>query len=261
MVVPYEEEERYHGNDGFNDVEFHWEPDVSKASREPAVDAIKRIVSDHPGMELELYCTLYTHATKMYLQFFFATLTFSALGEVTMVCLAPLTNLALALKTAPSVAADLKEVVLMGGNIEGVGNTSIAAEFNFHADPEAAFVVLDAARCPVVVVSWELCFKYIHIPMVSSTSAMFHPQLTTIADPTQLHLQEWRLEVLGKTGTKQAEMFNRLEQPWFDNYEFDPEIWILCDQLAVAVALDRTIVTASRHKKVARLLRVSPPWS
>ncbi len=193
--------------------------------------------------------------------FFFATLTFSALGEVTMVCLAPLTNLALALKTAPSVAADLKEVVLMGGNIEGVGNTSIAAEFNFHADPEAAFVVLDAARCPVVVVSWELCFKYIHIPMVSSTSAMFHPQLTTIADPTQLHLQEWRLEVLGKTGTKQAEMFNRLEQPWFDNYEFDPEIWILCDQLAVAVALDRTIVTASRHKKVARLLRVSPPWS
>ncbi len=89
-----------------------------------------------------------------------------------MVCLAPLTNLALTLKVSPSVATDLKEVVLMGGNIEGVGNMSIAAEFNFHADPEAAFVVLDAARCPVVMVSWELCFKYIHIPMVSERSCI-----------------------------------------------------------------------------------------
>ncbi len=143
-----------------------------------------------------------------------------------MLCLAPLTNLALALKVDPGLSSHLKEVVLMGGNIEGVGNTTIAAEFNFLADPEAAFVVLDrAAPCPVTVVSWELCYKYIHIPMV------------------------WRKEELGKTGTAQAELFNRLEQPWFDNYDFDPEVWILCDQLAMAVVLNPGLVKESRRKR------------
>ncbi len=44
-------------------------------------------------------------------------------------------------------------------------------------------------------------------------------------------------------------MFNRLEQPWFDDYGFDPDIWILCDQLAVAVALDPSIIVESRKKK------------
>ena len=51
----------------------------------------------------------------------------------------------------------------MGGNSEGIGNASVAAEFNFHADPEAAHVVLEAAsaaaRCLVTVVPWETCYK------------------------------------------------------------------------------------------------------
>ena len=48
---------------------------------------------------------------------------------------------------------------IMGGNSEGIGNASVAAEFNFHADPEAAHVVVELARCPVTIVPWETCYK------------------------------------------------------------------------------------------------------
>ena len=40
-------------------------------------------------------------------------------GEVTLVCLGPLTNLALALKLDPELGQNLKNVVIMGGNTEG----------------------------------------------------------------------------------------------------------------------------------------------
>ena len=47
----------------------------------------------------------------------------------------------------------------MGGNSEGIGNASVATEFNFHADPEAALVVVETATCPVTLVPWETCYK------------------------------------------------------------------------------------------------------
>ncbi len=96
-------------------------------------------------------------------------------------CLAPLTNIALAFKIDPSVTGKLKDMVIMGGNSEGVGNTTMAAEFNFYADPEAAFVVLNKAACPLFVVTWELCFKYVDMPMVSSVNAACAPFKVTSA--------------------------------------------------------------------------------
>ncbi len=56
----------------------------------------------------------------------------------------------------------------MGGNTEGVGNTTLAAEFNFHADPESAYVVLEMADCPTFIVAWELCSRYTNVSMVST---------------------------------------------------------------------------------------------
>jgi pyrimidine-specific ribonucleoside hydrolase len=58
--------------------------------------------------------------------------------------LAPLTNIALLLRTYPEVAAGLREIVFMGGAAH-VGNATASAEFNVFHDPEAAAVVLDAA--------------------------------------------------------------------------------------------------------------------
>ena len=62
---------------------------------------------------------------------------------VTLVPLAPLTNIALLLRTYPQVARGLREIVFMGGAAH-VGNATASAEFNVFHDPEAAAVVLDA---------------------------------------------------------------------------------------------------------------------
>ena len=62
----------------------------------------------------------------------------SAQGELTLVTLGPLTNLALALRKAPGIAGLYKRVVMMIGAADGLGNVTPAAEFNVHVDPEAA---------------------------------------------------------------------------------------------------------------------------
>lgn len=64
--------------------------------------------------------------------------------RVTLVPLAPLTNVALLLRTYPQAVAGLDRIVFMGGSAGG-GNATAAAEFNVHHDPEAAAIVLDAA--------------------------------------------------------------------------------------------------------------------
>ena len=57
---------------------------------------------------------------------------------VTLACLAPLTNVALALIREPRLAQHLAGIVLMGGALSEAGNITPAAEFNFFVDPEAA---------------------------------------------------------------------------------------------------------------------------
>ncbi len=59
-------------------------------------------------------------------------------GTVTLCCLAPLTNVALALAQEPRLASHLADIVLMGGSMSEAGNITPAAEFNFYVDPEAA---------------------------------------------------------------------------------------------------------------------------
>lgn len=66
-------------------------------------------------------------------------------GElVTLIPLAPMTNIALLLRTYPEATAGLREIVFMGG-AAGIGNATASAEFNIWTDPEAAAIVLAAA--------------------------------------------------------------------------------------------------------------------
>ncbi len=64
-------------------------------------------------------------------------------APVTLVPLAPMTNIALLLRTHPEVAQGIRRIVFMGGAAQ-VGNATASAEFNVFHDPEAAAVTLDA---------------------------------------------------------------------------------------------------------------------
>lgn len=78
-------------------------------------------------------------------------------GEVTLIALGPLTNVAMALRRTPAVRDALKGIYLMGGSV-GSGNITPAAEFNIFVDPEAAAVVFRAG-VPTVMVPIEVTHR------------------------------------------------------------------------------------------------------
>ena len=81
-------------------------------------------------------------------------------AQVTLVPLAPMTNIALLLRTYPEVAAGLREIVFMGGAAQA-GNATASAEFNVWHDPEAAGIVLEsAAELGIPVVMYGLDVFY-----------------------------------------------------------------------------------------------------
>lgn len=92
-------------------------------------------------------------------------------GEVTLVAVGRMTNLANALKQDPAIVSLVKEVVIMGGAFEVPGNVTPAAEANIHGDPEAADIVATAAW-PVVWIGLD----------VTMQTVMTRTQLKDIAD-------------------------------------------------------------------------------
>lgn len=75
-------------------------------------------------------------------------------GEITLVAIGPLTNLALAIRREPRIVQLVREVVLMGGALRTPGNVTPNAEFNIYADPHAAHIVLHAGW-PIKMVSLD----------------------------------------------------------------------------------------------------------
>jgi inosine-uridine nucleoside N-ribohydrolase len=78
-------------------------------------------------------------------------------GEVTVLALGPMTNIALALRLRPEIETKIKRIVFMGGNIKVPGNASAAAEFNFWFDPEAAHIVLRSRIPQKVMFGLDIC--------------------------------------------------------------------------------------------------------
>ena len=65
-------------------------------------------------------------------------------GEITLLCIGPLTNLAVALQREPTLPRLLRRLVIMGGAFRVPGNTTPVSEWNIHCDPDAARAVLRA---------------------------------------------------------------------------------------------------------------------
>jgi purine nucleosidase len=111
----------FHGYDGLGD---HGYPAPRRApKREHAIDAIIRLAHAEPGL--------------------------------TLVTLGPLTNIALALKRDPEIAAKIGRCVVMGGAPCCEGNVTPAAEFNIWVDPEAARAVF-RSRLKIEMVGWHV---------------------------------------------------------------------------------------------------------
>ncbi|KAK7065655.1 hypothetical protein SK128_012794, partial [Halocaridina rubra] len=84
--------------------------------------------------------------------------------EVIMAALGPLTNLAMAVRLDPSFFSHFTQIYVMGGNTTGEGNITVAGEFNFTCDPEAAKVVLEEVERPIHVTPWETCLYHANLP-------------------------------------------------------------------------------------------------
>lgn len=79
-------------------------------------------------------------------------------GEVVLVAVGRMTNLANALKAAPEIAGMVRQVIIMGGAVDVAGNVTPAAEANIHGDPEAADYIM-LAPWKVVVVGLDVTLK------------------------------------------------------------------------------------------------------
>ena len=77
-------------------------------------------------------------------------------GEITLVTLGPLTNIATALRLEPRIAEWVKQCYIMGGAAWSVGNVTPAAEYNIWCDPEAARIVFHSGM-KIMMIGWELC--------------------------------------------------------------------------------------------------------
>jgi pyrimidine-specific ribonucleoside hydrolase len=113
-----------HGVNGLAGVDFP-EP-KTKPVRDTAPEIIRRIARENPG-------------------------------EISIVAVGPLTNVALALRADPELASMIPAIVIMGGSLSG-GNMTPAAEFNIYVDPEAARIVFDA-NIPLTMVGLDVTRK------------------------------------------------------------------------------------------------------
>lgn len=80
-------------------------------------------------------------------------------GELTLVTLGPLTNIAIAVRRDPTLPRRIARCVVMGAVADHVGNQSPVAEFNMWVDPHAVAVVLESGL-PLEFVGWDVSRRY-----------------------------------------------------------------------------------------------------
>ncbi|MCS7325135.1 MAG: nucleoside hydrolase [Anaerolineae bacterium] len=145
-------------------------------------------------------------------------------GDLGVITLGPLTNLALACNLDPDLPQRVAQVVVMGGAWQGRGNQTPAAEFNIAVDPESARVVFE--RFPrITLLPWEVSLEQMM--------------------PFEM------LEAIASADTKRARFFaamTRIAYTWRDRFGFRGVP--LPDPLAVAVALDERVIAEALHARV-----------
>lgn len=148
-------------------------------------------------------------------------------GEITLVTLGPLTNVAMALLREPAIAGMVRECVIMGGTGQGYGNVTPVAEFNIWVDPEAARIVFESGM-PITMVGWDISYTYATFgPAEAARLRDIGTPLATFCIDIQATLTTYAIESSGLEG-------------------FD-----LPDPITMAIALEPGIATATKRLFVA----------
>ena len=146
-------------------------------------------------------------------------------GQITLVTLGPLTNVAAALLRDPSIATAVERCVIMGGIGFGYGNIVPAAEYNIWVDPSAAKIVFESGL-PIQMVGWDISHK--HATFTAEQADEFHAvsDLAAFCVDIQKALREFGISYLKQDG-------------------FD-----LPDPIAMAIALEPDVATVTKHLHV-----------
>ncbi|MFN8344017.1 MAG: nucleoside hydrolase [Spirosomataceae bacterium] len=144
-------------------------------------------------------------------------------GELELITLGPLTNIALALSKAPEIAQKVKSCTIMGGIGMGYGNITPVSEYNIWLDPEAAQIVFQSGM-NMTMVGWDISIKY----------AYFGAEATRELRALEKPLAHFVVDIQGGKANFTEETTGAAG--------FD-----LPDPIATAVALDRTVATDIKH--------------
>jgi len=144
-------------------------------------------------------------------------------GEITVVCIGPLTNIAMAAVKDPSFVSNVKSLFIMGGSNNARGNITAAAEYNFYVDPEAAKTVFEAGF-DITVIPWA---------PLTLRDAVFSRE---------------RIAEIGALGTPLGAFFERVVS---STLEFDESVGIPGsthpDSLSAAVLLHPELITSANE--------------
>ncbi len=109
-------------------------------------------------------------------------------GEITLVAIGPLSNVALALRREPKIIPAIKEIISMGGAIRHPGNTTPLAEFNVYVDPHAAHIVYHAG-VPLTLVPLDVTYQCVlTLQDVQRLLKIELPLTRFIADSTRFYM-------------------------------------------------------------------------
>lgn len=110
-------------------------------------------------------------------------------GEITLVAVAPLTNIALAIRREPRIVQAVREVIIMGGALRHQGNTTPLAEFNTYVDPHAAHIVYHAGL-PITLAPLDVTYQCILMQAdVDRLLRLNSPITRFIADSTRFYME------------------------------------------------------------------------